>query len=95
MGSVLGGQILNAFRNQREVQNTYLLANTARLSSENCIPAQQACKETIISSLFPGATWYIPENDHGGFVDDGEGREVPRVLAGCFQNKLGLFADSR
>lgn len=86
---------MNSFRNQRKVQNTYLLANTARLSSENRIPAQQACKETIISSLFSGATWDIPENDHRGLVNDGECGEVPRVLAGCFQNELGLFAYSR
>lgn len=86
---------MNSFRDQGKVQNTYLLANTARLSSENCIPAQQACKETIISSLLPGTTWYIPENDHRGLVDDGECGEVPRVLAGCFQNELGLFTDSR
>lgn len=86
---------MSSFHKQGKVQNTYLLANTARLSSENCIPAQQACKETIISSLFPGATWYIPENNHRGFVDDGECGEVPRMLAGGFQNELGFFAYSR
>lgn len=75
-----------------ESPNPYLLANTARLSSEDCIPAQQACKEAIISAFFPGATWYIPEKYHRGLVNHGKCGEVPRMLAGCFQNELRLFA---
>jgi hypothetical protein len=71
---------------------TYLLANAARLSSKNCIPAQQACKETIIPALLPGtARVDIPQKDHRSLVYDSECGEVARVLACSFKNKLGFF----
>lgn len=71
---------------------TYLLADTARLSSENCIPAQQACKETIIPALLPGtARVDIPKKDHRSLVYNSECGEVARVLASSFKNKLGFF----
>jgi hypothetical protein len=73
---------------------TYLLTDTPRLSSKHCIPAQQACKETIISALFPGPAGNIAEKNHGCFVDYCEGGEVARVLAGGFEYEFCLFTYS-
>lgn len=72
----------------------YLLADTPRLSPEHCIPAQQACKETVISALLRPTRVEIPEDNHGGLVDNGEGGEVPRMLARSFKDELELFPES-
>lgn len=74
--------------------DSYLLANAPRLPAEDCIPAQQTGKEAVVSAFLPGACGIdAPEEDHGGFIDDGERGEIPSVLARCFQDELELFPE--
>lgn len=52
-------------------------------ATEDCVAAQQTGKEGIVVPFFAG--WgSMSEEEHGGFVDEGEEAEVTRMLAGRF-----------
>lgn len=80
---------------QSKVGDSYLLANAPWLPAEDRIPAQQTSKEAVVPAFLPGACGIdVPEDKHGGFVNDGECGEVPSVLARGFEDELELFPES-
>lgn len=65
------------------------------MPAEDCIPAQQTGEEAVVPAFLSGACGVdASENEHGGFVDHGEGGEVPGVLACGFEDELELFPES-
>ena len=83
------------FRHDLLHRLTYLLADTSSIPTKHNISSQQPGNKTIIPTFFPGLLHVqIPQNDHGTLIDESEGSEVARMLAGSFYDKLGLFSEA-
>ena len=52
-------------------------------AAEDCVAAEETCQERVVVPLFLGRRG-VAEEEHGGFVDEGEEAEVAGVLAGGF-----------
>lgn len=58
-------------------------------AAEDCVPAEQAGKEGVVVTLFTGGGG-VAQEEHAGFVDEGEETEVASVLARGFVHERAL-----
>jgi len=58
-------------------------------ASEDCVAAEQTGEEGIVVPLFPCGR-SVAEEEHGGFVDEGEEAEVAGVLSCGFVDEPAL-----
>jgi hypothetical protein len=50
---------------------------------EDCVAAEEAREEGVVVPFFLGGRG-VPQEEHGGFVDEGEEAEIAGVLASGF-----------
>ena len=62
-------------------------------AAEDRVPTDKAGEEGVVVAFFASGRG-VPEEQHGGFVDQGEEGEVAGVLAGGFEDKPGFCAEA-
>ena len=66
-----------------DVDDDLLRDGIVDCAAEDVVPTEEAREEGIVLALFAVGR-RVPQEEHCGFVDEGEEAEVAGVLAGCF-----------
>lgn len=62
-------------------------------AAEDGVAAEETREERVVLALFAVGRG-VAEEEHGGFVDEGEEAEVAGVLAGCFVDEEAFGAEA-